>query len=91
MRSVRIVVTGRVQGVGYRAFVEAEARARGLSGRVRNLRNGSVEALLSGPAEAVEAAIAAMRRGPPAARVERLDIEPDEAPATAGFEVRPTR
>ncbi len=91
MRNVRIVVTGRVQGVGYRAFVEAEARARGLSGWVRNLRDGSVEALLSGPAEAVDDMLAAMRRGPPAARVERLDVAPDEAPATPGFAIRPTR
>ena len=91
MKNIRIVVTGRVQGVGYRAFVEAEARARGLSGWVRNLRDGSVEALLSGPAEAVDDMLAAMRRGPPAARVERLDVAPSEAPPTAGFEIRPTR
>jgi acylphosphatase len=91
MRSVRIVVTGRVQGVGYRAFVEGEARARGLSGWVRNRHDGSVEASLGGADEAVEAMIAAMRRGPPAARVERLDIEPEETPAAPGFAIRPTR
>lgn len=89
MKSLRVTVTGRVQGVGYRAFVAAQARAHGLAGWARNRRDGTVEAALSGEAEAVDAAIAAMRRGPSAARVERLDIAPDE-PSAAGFEIRPT-
>jgi acylphosphatase len=70
-----VTVRGRVQGVGYRYFVEYEARARGLEGWVRNRRDGSVEALFSGPAEAVAAMIAACRRGPPSARVEALRDE----------------
>ena len=64
-----------MQGVGYRYFVEHEARARGLEGWVRNRRDGSVEALFSGPAEAVAAMIAACRRGPSSARVEALQDE----------------
>ncbi len=68
-----VAVRGRVQGVGFRAFVEDEARARGLAGWVRNRRDGSVEAVFSGPVEEVDAIIAALRLGPPAARVEQVD------------------
>ncbi len=71
--SVHVVVKGRVQGVGYRAWTETEALRRGLAGWVRNRRDGSVEALLSGSADAVAAMIEALRRGPPAARVEAVD------------------
>ena len=70
-----VTIRGRVQGVGYRYFVEHEARARGLEGWVRNRRDGSVEALFSGPAEAVAAMIAACCRGPSSARVEALQDE----------------
>ena len=70
-----VTVRGRVQGVGYRYFVEYEARARGLEGWVRNRRDGSVEALFSGSMEAVAAMIAACRRGPSSARVQALQDE----------------
>jgi acylphosphatase len=63
-----------VQGVGYRAFVEDEAAGRGLAGWVRNRRDGSVEAVFAGEADAVEAAIAACRQGPYAARVDGVAI-----------------
>jgi acylphosphatase len=68
-------IRGRVQGVGYRAFVDHEARSRDLEGWVRNRRDGSVEALFAGPAETVAAVIAACRRGPSSARVETLRDE----------------
>jgi acylphosphatase len=68
-----MIVHGRVQGVGYRAFVEHEALRRGLQGWVRNRRDGSVEALFAGPREVVDAMIAACRRGPSSARVDALD------------------
>jgi acylphosphatase len=68
-----MVVHGRVQGVGYRAFVEHEALRRGLEGWVRNCRDGSVEAVLAGDADAVAAMIEACRRGPHSARVDALD------------------
>jgi acylphosphatase len=68
-----IVVRGRVQGVGYRAFVEHEALKRGLEGWVRNRRDGSVEAVFIGPSTAVDAVIEACRRGPFAARVDAID------------------
>ena len=70
-----VTIRGRVQGVGYRAFVEHEARARDLEGWVRNRRDGSVEALFAGPADVVAAMIAACRRGPSSARVEAVQDE----------------
>ena len=68
-----VMIRGRVQGVGYRAFVERAAQ--GLEGWVRNRRDGSVEAVFAGSAEAVAAAIEACRRGPRGARVESVDVE----------------
>jgi acylphosphatase len=68
-----VFVRGRVQGVGYRAFVEDEARQRGLRGWVRNRLDGSVEAVFAGPPAEVEATIEACRRGPFSARVTTLD------------------
>jgi acylphosphatase len=65
-----VTIRGLVQGVGYRAFVDHEARGRDLEGWVRNRRDGSVEALFAGPAEVVAAMIVACRRGPSSARVE---------------------
>jgi acylphosphatase len=87
-------ISGRVQGVGYRAALCAEARARALSGWVRNCRDGSVEAILCGPPEAVEALTSWARTGPPWAHVEALivsDHPADVSPDTLhGFEQRPT-
>jgi acylphosphatase len=83
-RVVRLLVTGRVQGVGFRAFVEDEATLHGLDGWVRNRRDGSVEALVAGPADQVEALIAAARRGPPASRVEAAAVEPADAAELLG-------
>ena len=70
-----VTIRGRVQGVGYRYFVEREAQSRDLEGWVRNRRDGSVEAVFAGPAEAVTAVIAACRRGPSSARVGALRDE----------------
>jgi acylphosphatase len=70
-----VTVRGRVQGVGYRYFVEREAQSRDLEGWVRNRQDGSVEAVFAGPAEAVTAMIAACRRGPSSGRVEALQDE----------------
>ncbi len=91
-----VIVRGRVQGVGYRAFVENEAHRRELRGWVRNRRDGSVEAVFSGPRDEVEAAIEACRRGPFSARVSALDqregTDADlfEAAESGSFSVRPT-
>ncbi|HLX14679.1 MAG TPA: acylphosphatase [Bradyrhizobium sp.] len=65
-------IRGRVQGVGYRAWVEYQAEVLGLEGWVRNRKDGSVEALLSGPENVVADMVAACRRGPPSARVDDI-------------------
>ena len=68
-----IIVRGRVQGVGYRAFVEREALRRGVEGWVRNRRDGSVEAVFARAQEKVDAVVEACRCGPYSARVEQID------------------
>ena len=68
-----VVIHGRVQGVGYRAFVEDEAMRLNLQGWVRNRRAGSVEALFAGPPEVVDAMVELCRKGPSGARVERIE------------------
>jgi acylphosphatase len=69
----RVVIRGRVQGVGFRAWTEYTALERGLQGWVRNCRDGSVEALFVGATDAVAAMIAACRQGPRGSRVEAVD------------------
>ena len=82
----RLVIAGRVQGVGFRYAFADEAHSRSLCGWVRNRRDGRVEALISGDAAGVEAMIAWAKRGPPAARVSSVEVE--EAPAASGsFEI----
>jgi acylphosphatase len=68
-----VVVRGRVQGVGFRAFVEHHALQRGVAGWVRNRRDGSVEAVFAGPAHSVEGMIKACGTGPLPAQVDALD------------------
>jgi acylphosphatase len=70
-----VTVTGRVQGVGYRAWLADEASARHLEGWVRNVRDGSVEALLAGPTDMVTAMIAVCGGGPSMARVDSVRAE----------------
>ena len=79
-----VVARGRVQGVGYRAFVEDEALRLGLEGWVRNRRDGTVEAVFRGADDVVERIIAACRRGPSAARVEAVDVSEGETEALGG-------
>jgi len=71
-----VMIRGRVQGVGYRYWVEQKAMARSLEGWVRNRRDGSVEAVFAGPADAVSGMIALCRRGPASARVDAVAEEP---------------
>src|SRR5260221_1819676 len=71
----QVTITGRVQGVGYRAWVEHQARAHALEGWVRNRRDGSVEALFAGPEDVVSEMVAICRRGPSSARVVAVQEE----------------
>jgi acylphosphatase len=68
-----VVMHGRVQAVGFRAWTEFTARRHGLQGWVRNRRDGSVEAVFAGSREAVEAMVADCRRGPPGARIDAIE------------------
>ena len=77
----QVTITGRVQGVGYRAWVEDRARACGVEGWVRNRRDGSVEAVFGGPADLVSEMIASCRRGPSSARVDGVQEEDASADA----------
>lgn len=83
-------IIGRVQGVGFRAFVLWNARRRGLRGWVRNRANGRVEALLIGTSDAVAAVIAQCERGPAAARVDHVEKTPATDDGSPDFTERPT-
>ena len=93
-RTVRALVRGKVQGVGFRAWTQHQAQLHGLVGFVRNLRDGSVEAVASGPADLVAVFVKALDEGPRFARVEAVDIEDaqagDLASGVSAFEVLPT-
>jgi len=87
----RVVVRGRVQGVGFRWATRREAQTRGLRGWVRNADDGSVEALVHGDDEAVEAMVAWLSRGPDGASVEGLEVSGPLGDGSEGgdrFEIR---
>lgn len=89
-RARRLVIAGRVQGVGYRDWLVRQAERHGVAGWVRNRRDGTVEALLAGEEDAVQAVLMACRRGPPLAHVERIEERFDEMPEAPGFRRMPT-
>ena len=89
-RSVHVVISGRVQAVGFRAWTERQAIARRLSGWVCNRRGGTVEAVFAGEAEAVEAMLGAARIGPPGARVDAVVVSEHPDQPTGTFAVRAT-
>jgi acylphosphatase len=84
----RVVVSGRVQGVGFRAATRSRAEAHGLAGWVRNLPDGSVEAAFEGDPEAVEAMLGFCRAGPRFAHVERLEVCEEPVEGLRRFEFR---
>jgi acylphosphatase len=90
MSGRRLRIFGEVQGVCFRAWTARHARALGVRGWVRNRRDGSVELEAYGPAEAMDALVALCREGPPAARVERTEVEAVEAEGPEGFEIAAT-
>ena len=87
-KRVHVFVSGRVQGVGFRMFVQREARLLGLTGWVKNLPDGRVEALAEGPADKVAALLEKVKTGPRAAKVEKCDVQDEPAGGDLGpFEV----
>lgn len=88
-KRVKVVITGRVQGVGFRASCQRQAVALGLTGWVRNRWDGAVEALFEGPAEAVDAMLAWCHQGPPMAYVTGVEVTPaPDAPSEPWFRIR---
>ena len=86
---LRLEIRGSVQGVGYRWSMVEEARRLGIHGWVRNRRDGTVEAMVSGPREAVDRIVAWSRRGPRSAAVDAVDVFAGEGDFDA-FDARPT-
>jgi acylphosphatase len=89
-RTVHVRVEGRVQGVGYRAYVEMNAAQLNIDGWVRNRCDGSVEAVFQGSDAAVEEVLRLCAIGPAAARVDRVEEIGEADGSFAGFEVRTT-
>lgn len=86
----RFLVTGRVQGVGFRHFALDAARREGIRGTVQNLDAGNVEVVACGDAEAMRRFEMALRRGPAGARVEHVEVEPGPpGAATPDFQILP--
>jgi acylphosphatase len=85
----RFVISGRVQGVGFRWFVHDAASREGVTGWVTNLFDGRVEAFVEGDADAVTRVERALRSGPPGARVERVTVIDEEASGSLkGFSIK---
>jgi acylphosphatase len=87
VRRVRVLVSGDVQGVGYRWSARAEAVGRGLAGWVRNRADGRVEAVFEGAPEAVDAILSWCRGGPPWASVAEVDVMEEEPTGETGFRI----
>lgn len=74
MKRAELIISGQVQGVFYRGSAQQEALRLGLTGQVRNLRDGSVEAVVEGPTDRIEAFVTWCRRGPPASQVDDVQV-----------------
>jgi acylphosphatase len=88
--TLRLRIIGKVQGVGYRLWATRTAASLGLRGWVRNRRDGSVEALVTGRSEDVGAMVGGAHKGPPGARVVELTATPDDDDGSVGFTALPT-
>jgi len=89
-KTVRLCITGRVQGVGYRVWATRSAATLGLRGWVRNRSDGSVEVLATGAPDAVAALVEACRQGPLGARVTAVTVADAEDDGSLGFAALPT-
>ncbi len=88
--SARVRIHGKVQGVWFRGWTVAQASGLGINGWVRNRFDGTVEAVFSGPEATVREMVARCRRGPDAARVDRVEEAAESGPVAAGFAQLPT-
>jgi acylphosphatase len=86
--TLRVVVEGFVQAVGYRNFAIGHAERLGLDGWIRNRTNGTVEIMISGPTRTVEVFVGLCMRGPPGARVANVELHNVETPPEKGFKRR---
>jgi acylphosphatase len=84
----RLVIGGRVQGVGFRWFTVEQADVENVAGFVRNLPDGRVEAFVEGDAESVDRVERALRRGPRGARVDEVEVEPATPAGHTNFTIR---
>ncbi|MCQ0987329.1 acylphosphatase [Jiella marina] len=89
-KSVHVEISGRVQGVGYRAWCEGEAKRLNLSGWVRNRRSGAVEAVFSGEEDAVDEMLKLAGEGPPCGLVQKVEVIGEVESYDGEFEVHPT-
>ena len=89
MRTVRVRISGRVQGVFFRATCARRADELGVSGWVRNLPDGSLEAVFEGRERSIEAMLAWCREGPPYARVDAVEVRPEPPLPRPGFRIEP--
>ena len=85
-----VLISGKVQGVWFRAWTEEQAGKLSLEGWVRNRRDGRVEAVIAGAPDAVQALLALFHEGPPLASVEAVEVGEAEVPAEPGFAQKPT-
>ena len=90
MKTCRIRVTGRVKGVFFRDWAVGEAQSLGVTGWIRNRRDGRVELLATGESDEIDMFFGRLHRGSPASHVERVDVEIEELAPFAGFVRRPT-
>lgn len=88
MRRINAIITGRVQGVGFRWFTRREAEERGLAGWVRNLDDGSVEAEVEGPGDGVDEMVAWLGHGPESATVSDIVVTEIAPTGGTGFRQR---
>jgi acylphosphatase len=88
MTRARVRIQGRVQGVFFRAEARARAESLGLAGWIRNAEDGSVEAVFEGDEQRVRSMVDWCRRGPSGARVDDVEVEPEDPTGEAGFDVR---
>jgi len=89
MITKRLLITGRVQGVGFRNYIEYQARQLGATGWVRNRRDGAVEAMIQGSPETVQAMITRAHRGPPGSAVAEITVS-DGHGSYIEFQILPT-